>query len=129
MQGKTLKQVQPQMILVVDDEKNIRSLMQRVLEKNGYQVVTVSSGEEALAYLTKGQHVDLIVLDVNLPQISGRRLIEAILQKRPTVKILLTSGITCEADIKKIAKQEHILFLQKPYDNKTLLRNVHNCLQ
>ncbi len=128
MQGETFKPLERKTILVIDDEKNIRTFLRRVLEKNGYLVVVASSGEEGLNLLTIGNPVDMIVLDLNLPQLSGLRLLEAIRQQRPEIKILLTSGLSCDVEMKEIAEKESIPFLEKPYDNKTLLRNIQGVI-
>jgi two-component system cell cycle sensor histidine kinase/response regulator CckA len=68
-------------ILVVDDEEHIRNLGQRILQKAGYQVITASNGKEALeAYRTKRHQVELVILDLIMPEMGGRQCLEGPLE-------------------------------------------------
>ena len=73
-------------ILVVEDDENLLALLQRVLERAGYEVITASSGIE-LMKLVYNSKPDLIVLDVGLPDIDGRDLLGAIKKDPRTFSI------------------------------------------
>ena len=61
-------------IMVVDDEVGVVELLKRVIEANGYQVVTCRNGQEALEELAKGHHIDLVVMDLLMPVMDGYEL-------------------------------------------------------
>lgn len=79
-------------ILCVDDEKNPLLLRKLVLEKAGYEVLTASSGTEALR-LAASQSVDLVVSDHLMPGMSGTELAKQLKAIRPGLPILLMSGV------------------------------------
>lgn len=116
-------------ILVVDDEKSIQALVERLLTLAGYRVKTARSGEEALElYKENPEAFDLVVLDLIMPGMGGARCMEELLRVDPDVRILLTSGYFKEdepiSDLRRKAKG----FLPKPYDTKQILRTVRSVL-
>lgn len=78
-------------ILLVDDEKNIRELYESELAEEGYTVIGVSSGEEALQVLKKVVP-ELITLDVRMPGMGGIETLRAIREKLPTVPVIMLSA-------------------------------------
>jgi DNA-binding response OmpR family regulator len=78
-------------ILVVDDEKNIRKLYENELRKEGYDVVTAESGEEALALLDEND-IDLVVLDIRLEGMDGIDCLRTIVEKRRDLPVVLNSA-------------------------------------
>jgi CheY-like chemotaxis protein len=79
-------------ILCVDDEENPLELRKLVLEKAGYQVLTASSGQEALQ-LTLGMPVDLVLSDQLMPGMSGTELAQELKARNPQIPVLLISGL------------------------------------
>ncbi len=77
-------------ILIVDDEESITEILQLILEDEGYTVDTASSGQEALS-LAESQY-DLVVLDIDLHDISGDQVAKVILKRHADVKIVLMTG-------------------------------------
>jgi len=77
-------------ILIVDDEKSITEILQLILEDEGYTVDTASSGQEALS-LVESQY-DLVVLDIDLHDISGDQVAKIILERHADVSIVLMTG-------------------------------------
>jgi CheY-like chemotaxis protein len=80
-----------QTILVVDDEKNIRLLYKAELEDEGYKVLTASNGLEALDVLKK-ETVDLVLLDIKMPEMSGSEFLRYIRQFNQTLPIIISTA-------------------------------------
>jgi two-component system, cell cycle sensor histidine kinase and response regulator CckA len=107
-------------ILVVDDVEEQREVASRILNKLGYSVHTVSSGEEAVEYLKK-QPTDLLVLDMIMePGISGLETYKRVLQMYPGQKTIIVSGYTETEDIKEAQKLGAGTYVKKPYDLEKL---------
>ena len=112
-------------ILVVDDEPQLRTLAQTILAAKGYRVLTATNGIEALAAL-KENSIDLMFSDIIMPKMNGYLLVEKAQKLYPTLKILLASGFQGDQVGHKIKLDEAII--EKPYENKLLLRRIRDCL-
>lgn len=78
-------------IIIVDDEPKIRSLFRRCLREGGYQTLEAEDGRKALRLLKKDGNVDLVILDIGLPQVSGMDVFKTIRTYMPQVKIIVSS--------------------------------------
>ena len=78
-------------VLVVDDEKNIRKLYETELKREGYDVLTAESGEEALEVIEK-ESVDLVVLDIRLEGMDGIDCLRTIMERRRDLPVVLNSA-------------------------------------
>ncbi len=78
-------------ILVVEDEESLRLLYQEELKNEGYEVVTVESGEEAIEILEKN-NIDLVVLDIRLTGINGLEALEEMLLKNRNLKVIINTA-------------------------------------
>lgn len=78
-------------VLVVDDEKNIRKLYETELRREGYEVLTAESGEEALELIDK-ETLDLVVLDIRLEGMDGIDCLRTIMEKRRDLPVVLNSA-------------------------------------
>ena len=101
-------------ILVVDDEKNQRKIASGMLQKLGYSVETVSSGDEAISYL-KEHSIDLIVLDMIMPEMNGRETYEKVSQIHPHQKAILASGYSESEDVIITQNLGAGKYIKKPY--------------
>jgi CheY-like chemotaxis protein len=102
-------------VLVVDDDPEVRGLMQHALEHRGFDVVAVESGAEALGYLARGA-ADLILLDLEMDDVNGWEVLSA-LKRHPNVgafRVIVVSG--ANATVPKWAG-----YLRKPFRIGTLL--------
>jgi two-component system cell cycle response regulator CpdR len=81
-------------VLVVDDEWLMVEYARAVLEELGCEVITATSGSEALQVLSVNERIDLLVTDFQMPNMNGLELIEQAKQQRPTLYVILTSGNT-----------------------------------
>ncbi|KXA92874.1 hypothetical protein AKJ66_03345 [candidate division MSBL1 archaeon SCGC-AAA259E22] len=117
-------------IMVVDDVPGVLKLTKRVLESEGFQVITADSGQKALKKLRK-KEVDLALIDVFMPKMDGRELIEKI-RDDPSLKdlriALLTIAKSWEVEKDKLEELGVQDFIQKPFDNKDLIQRVRNLL-
>lgn len=102
-------------ILVVDDETHQRDIAAQILTLLGYNVTTVSSGEEAIDYMETGE-ADLILLDMLMePGINGRQTYEKIIKKHPHQKAAIVSGFSENEDVKEAHRLGAHAFIKKPY--------------
>ncbi len=99
-------------VLVVDDNEEMRRIVESVLGFHGYRAETVADGEAALAYLDANVAPYLCVVDVTLPGLSGYDLLSHIEASGHPAKVVLMSGRGVNQDI---ASQAFIGFLQKPF--------------
>lgn len=114
-------------ILVVDDTETQRDIARMVLEDLNYSVCTASSGEQAIEFL-KRQEVDLILLDMMMPGISGLETTKQILEINPKLQILLASGYSESGMVRESLKLGARQFIQKPYTIEDLGSRVSNLL-
>jgi len=102
-------------ILIVDDVKSQREITSTIMEKLGYKVKTVSSGEEAVEYV-KEQSVNLIILDMIMdPGISGSETYKRILTIRPDQKAIIVSGFANTEEVRETQKLGAAQFIKKPF--------------
>ena len=79
-------------ILVIDDEKNIRNLVRRALERCGHEVATADSGAMGLARYDDGAHWNLVLIDQRMPGPEGRLVVREILRRRPQARVVMMSA-------------------------------------
>jgi signal transduction histidine kinase len=116
-------------VLVVEDEARVRKLIVDVLSSQGYTVVEATRGEEALRLCKRrGGAIDLAVLDVVMPEMSGPDLARQILPACPGIRLLYISGYTDEAVLHHGISESGAAFLQKPFLPDALLRKLREVL-
>jgi CheY-like chemotaxis protein len=104
----------PLIVVIVDDEEGIRLLERRVLEAEGYTVVEASNGLEAVALLATGAHTDLLLADLDMPELGGDEMVSRIRTTRPDLKVLYVTGhIDRLMDARPLWEGE--AFLDKPF--------------
>ena len=114
-------------VLVVEDELKIRELVRRYLEREALSVLTTGSGAEALTML-ETQDVDLIVLDLNLPDVSGET-VAAEVRSRSAVPILMLTAKSTEADRIRGLELGADDYLTKPFSPRELVLRVQAVLR
>jgi two-component system, cell cycle sensor histidine kinase and response regulator CckA len=114
-------------ILVAEDDAGVRSLIVATLERHGYSVMTAVDGRQALeVFRTYGHLVDLIVTDVNMPELSGPELARNVAETHPDLAVLFISGFTSDAI--PFSDAENRSFLPKPFTPVQLAQSVSRCL-
>ena len=112
-------------VLVVDDEQSVRKLVQSILVKSGYAVISAADGLEALEKLSLDKtRVDLLLSDVLMPGLSGHQLARQVRSFIPNLRILMMSGFNAEDS----AVRTEWPLIQKPFTPKALLRRVEEVL-
>ncbi len=114
-------------VLVVEDELKIRELIRRYLEREALSVLTTGSGAEALTML-ETQEVDLIVLDLNLPDVSGET-VAAEVRSRSAIPILMLTAKSTEADRIRGLELGADDYLTKPFSPRELVLRVQAVLR
>jgi CheY-like chemotaxis protein/PAS domain-containing protein len=118
----------PKRILVVDNEMGIRTLMRKILLREGYAVFEADGAKEALKILENDPQIDLLLTDVVMPEVSGRELAEQAVAKRPALRVLYVSGFTDTTQVETGQFPPGSQLLQKPFTLGTLLRRVKEVL-
>jgi len=116
-------------ILVADDDEMVRDLCSRILVKAGYTVIAASSGKEALErYKTQGEGISLVILDLIMPEMSGKQCLEGLLSLDPSIKVVIASGYSANGPTKDALSAGAKGFVNKPYDIRQVLAVVREIL-
>ena len=117
-------------ILVVEDEESLLYFVAHLLQRQGYQVLQATSGEQAFeVWANRRADIDLVFTDIVMPGgISGLELAERLRAEDPGVKVLFTSGYHHVVENEKVAFQDGLNFVPKPYEPTKLATTVRNCL-
>jgi two-component system cell cycle sensor histidine kinase/response regulator CckA len=116
-------------VLVVEDERLVRELTVRTLQRNGYTVLEAANGREALQVAGEfPADIPLVVTDVIMPEMGGKELTDRLQALRPTSRILYVSGYTEESTFAQDIVPEGTAFLQKPFTANGLLTKVREVL-
>ncbi|MBN1847028.1 MAG: PAS domain S-box protein [Deltaproteobacteria bacterium] len=112
-------------ILFVDDEDGVRQIGKAILTRLGYQVLIAKSGEKALEIFQKDKDkIDMIILDMIMPDMSGGETFDQLKKIDPNVKVLLSSGYTLNGEAKAILDRGCKGFIQKPFSLSELSKRV-----
>jgi len=113
-------------VLVVDDEPQVRSLMELLLKRMGLQVIGAADGLQAIELFREhAGEIAFVLLDLNMPNISGREALAEIRRIRPDAKVVLTSGYDGDDVISRHREHGFDAFIQKPCDLETFKKIVH----
>ncbi|MEW6266332.1 MAG: response regulator [Thermodesulfobacteriota bacterium] len=116
-------------ILLVDDEAAVINTATEILESRGYTVLAADSGEKALeVYRAQDRDIDLVVLDLGMPGIGGRRCLEELIKLNPAVKVIIASGYALTGVARETVEKGAKGFIGKPYRLVNLLRQVREVL-
>ncbi len=116
-------------ILLVDDELPILDILSDMLGQYGYKTLTARSGEEALEiYRRDASGVDLVILDIRMPGIGGYRCFEEILRLDPEAKVIISTGYSEDALVKKMLESGAGGFVGKPYKLVDMLNKVREVI-
>ena len=115
-------------ILIVDDEEVLRDVLDAVLRREGFDIVAASSGEEALNVLDT-EEVDLVILDVMLPGISGIDTLRAIRISNPNLPVIVITAFSSIDGAIDAMKQGAFHYIPKPFKNEEVVLTVNKALE
>jgi CheY-like chemotaxis protein len=117
-------------ILVVEDEQSVLETTAELLQSLGYRVQIAGGGQEATAiYLEKKDQIDLVMLDMVMPGMSGEKTFEILREICPDVKVILSTGFSETGPAKAIMQKGCNGFIQKPYNIIDLSKKLREVLE
>jgi PAS domain S-box-containing protein len=118
-----------EMVLVAEDQEDVRDLVVQILKRQGYEVLVASDGVEALIICQQYKGlIHLLVTDVVMPRMSGRELADQLLHLYPGIKVLYMSGYTDDAIVRHGVLEAGLNFIEKPFSLEALARKVREVL-
>jgi two-component system, cell cycle sensor histidine kinase and response regulator CckA len=116
-------------ILVVEDESSLREYLKALLEEKGYSVLLAADGSEGVELFSKHQEqIALVVTDLGMPKLDGLGLLRKLMEIRPAVKVIMTSGLVDPEQQSEILSAGAREFLAKPYSGKEMLYRVREII-
>lgn len=117
-------------ILLIDDEVMILDIGSRMLEGLNYKVMTAVGGEQGLQIYNKHQdRIDLVILDMIMPDLSGKETFHALRRINPSVRVLLSSGYSLDDQAREIIQNGCKGFIQKPFTMVELSKKIRKSLE
>ncbi len=117
-------------VLLVEDERPVRELVARVLERYGYKIFQADTGADALEVWSEHKNeIQLVLTDLVMPNnMNGRELAEKLWAQSPGLKVIFTSGYSADIVGKDFKLEPDLNFLQKPYQPQMLALTIRRCL-
>src|SRR3954466_7641743 len=116
-------------ILIVDDEEVLRDVLETVLRREGFDVLLASSGEEALNVLDGSEEVDLVILDIMLPGISGIDTLRSIRVAPPSLPVIIIAAFSSIDGAIEAMKHGAFHYIPKPFKNEEVVLTVNKALE
>ncbi|MDH3503182.1 MAG: response regulator [Nitrospirota bacterium] len=120
------------LVLVVDDEPDVRKVVRMTLEKAGYDVIEAEDGEKAIQEVGKGENplmLDVIISDIRMPKINGVEAINYFQQQYPRVPLIVLTGFPDMEMATGFLKQGIVDYLVKPVEKEKLIKSVANAME
>ena len=108
-------------VLMVDDEKQFRTTTEKILHRKGFDTIMAASGEEALSLLNKSGPFDLMVLDLKMPGMDGKQVLEILKKEQKYIEVIILTGHGTEKDRQACMAAGAHAFMNKPLDIDGLL--------
>ncbi len=117
-------------LLLVEDDKQVRQLASMILTQAGYHVIEAEDGEIAVELFRQhAETISLVVLDVVLPKMGGREVLEEIRKISPEIPVLFVSGYAADGIHTNFILEDKLVLLQKPYTRTSLLGKVREMIE
>ena len=116
-------------VLLVDDEEIVIGVGRQMLEKLGFSVLTAENGKEALDVYKNNQYdIDLIVLDMIMPDMGAAETYDELQSINPAIKVLLSSGYGADQQTSELIRRGCSGFIQKPFNMQSLSEKIEEIL-
>jgi DNA-binding NtrC family response regulator len=116
-------------VLVVDDEEDLRDIMQRMLERRGFDTLIAANSEQAIALCRDHRGaIDVLVTDLGLPGVSGSELSHAATEVRPEMGVIYISGLPREIAVSKGLITDDALMVTKPFTSEVLIEALRRVI-
>jgi CheY-like chemotaxis protein len=116
-------------VLLVEDEEQVRTVIQNILRRQGYRVIPAQHAGEALLICERHPGtIDLLLTDVVMPQMSGPELAKRLASTRPGMKVMCMSGYTDDSIVRHGVLESGVAFVQKPVTPASLAKKVRQVL-
>ena len=114
------------LILVIDDEKTVRNLSRKMLESNGFRVITAVDGQDGIdVYTEHADEIDVVLLDLTMPRLNGEDTYKRLREIKGDVNVVFSSGYSVDTISKYLTRTENVRFIQKPYHTYELTNVIH----
>jgi PAS domain S-box-containing protein len=116
-------------VLIIDDESGVREMAAELLTAHGFAVATCADGRAAVEHYQRHWHeIDLVVLDLVMPELDGAETFAWIRRINPSARVLLISGYSSDGDAESLLARGALGFLQKPFDTAHFVRTISEAL-
>ncbi len=116
-------------LLLVDDEEVNLELMREILELLGYKILSAGNGQEALRiYRAQGGTIDLVILDMIMPDLNGGEVFCLLQEINPSVRVILSTGYSLKGQVEDMMNRGCRAFIQKPFHLDELSQAVRQVL-
>jgi PAS domain S-box-containing protein len=127
--GEALPRGRGELILIVDDEEAVRSVMKRILESHGYRTVAATRGTEAVAcYVERGTEISVVLTDLHMPDMGGAEAIAVLRELDPRVRIIVATGAGSPPGANSVHELGVQAYIKKPFDLAHLLGTLQRVL-
>ena len=116
------------MVLIVDDEPDTLEIIRKLLQFEGFEVLTASSGEEGIQRVTE-EHPEVVLMDINLPGINGNEALRRLKKIRPFPSVVMLTAYATVDNAIQALKEGASDFVKKPFENDHLIHIVHQSLE
>ena len=116
-------------VFLIDDDEMVVDVSEHILNNSGYDVVSAKSGKEAIeAYKENHSRIDMVILDMILPDMGGGDTYDRLKEINPGIKVLLASGYDIDYQGRDIMERGCDGFIQKPFNMNELLEKIRGIL-
>jgi two-component system, cell cycle sensor histidine kinase and response regulator CckA len=116
-------------VLLVDDEENIRSIGEEMLQALGFQVLTASDGRDAIEVFARNEEISCVLLDLTMPELDGEQTLRELRRLKPEVRVIISSGYNEQEVSERFVGKDQAGFIQKPYNLAEMSRKLRDMLE
>jgi two-component system response regulator AtoC len=120
-------EAEPKRVLIADDEINIRRVLEAILKRDGYEVVTAANGEEALSRMSRGIHT--VITDLKMPGVDGMQLLRSLSADHPDVPVVMITAHGSVESAVEAVKLGAFDYVEKPFDQEQIRQVVSKALK